>query len=332
VHDSPVDPSRQLVPRVDEHLHHLPVLAEHVRLERADALRPGDVGEPIEHPRADPASLPRIGDRKRHLSAVGHIGTVASGRGDDPPAALPHQRVPDRGVGRGKTAYAVGVELSETHEPHVGALRRERTEEREQRWDILWLAGSQRQGRAVTEDDVKGLNGRSQHVRAIARPTPPPRPRGMRSLPHRFGKTPHCCGKTADSADTCPESLSYLHGLGSVDWHSCCLLEWQQDDMSSVRLATPTPRLDGVVLLPLTFVGGVWLWRREPMGYALAGLLLVKLGATFLTLVATSAVAWLWGQTLDVAETLAYATGMVCALALEGPYLRSVKARKGAET
>jgi hypothetical protein len=90
--------------------------------------------------------------------------------------------------------------------------------------------------------------------------------------------------------------------------------------------------IDGVVLLPLTFVGGVWLWRREPIGYALAGLLLVKLGATFLTLVATSAVAWLWGQALDVAETLAYATGMVCALALEGPYLRSVKARKGAET
>jgi hypothetical protein len=90
--------------------------------------------------------------------------------------------------------------------------------------------------------------------------------------------------------------------------------------------------IDGVVLLPLTFFGGVWLWRRLPIGYALAGLLLVKLAATFLTLVATSAIAWLWGQTLDAMQTSAYAVGMVCALALEGPYLRSVQARKGAET
>ncbi|HEX2343380.1 MAG TPA: hypothetical protein VHI98_23115 [Vicinamibacterales bacterium] len=90
--------------------------------------------------------------------------------------------------------------------------------------------------------------------------------------------------------------------------------------------------IDGVVLLPLTFVGGVWLWRRLPLGYALAGVLLVKLAATFLTLVASSATTWLWGQTLDAMQTSAYAVGMVCALALEGPYLRSVKARKGAET
>jgi hypothetical protein len=90
--------------------------------------------------------------------------------------------------------------------------------------------------------------------------------------------------------------------------------------------------VDGVVLLPLTFFGGVWLWRRVPIGYPLAGLLLVKLAATFLTLVATSAIAWLWGQTLDAVQTSAYVVGMVCALALEGPYLRSVKARKGAET
>ena len=90
--------------------------------------------------------------------------------------------------------------------------------------------------------------------------------------------------------------------------------------------------VDGVVLLPLTFFGGVWLWRRLPLGYALAGLLLVKLAATFLTLVATSAIAWLWGQTLDAVQTSAYTVGMVCALALEGPYLRSVKARKGVET
>jgi hypothetical protein len=90
--------------------------------------------------------------------------------------------------------------------------------------------------------------------------------------------------------------------------------------------------IDGVVLLPLTFSGGVWLLRREPVGYALAGMLLVKLAATFLTLVATSVVTWLWGQTLNVTETSAYVAGMVVALALQGPYLQSVQAREGAES
>ena len=28
--------------------------------------------------------------------------------------------------------------------------------------------------------------------------------------------------------------------------------------------------VDGVVLLPLMFFGGVWLWRRQALGYVLA--------------------------------------------------------------
>lgn len=71
--------------------------------------------------------------------------------------------------------------------------------------------------------------------------------------------------------------------------------------------------VDGVVLLPLMFFGGLWLWRRQPLGYALAVMLLVKSVATFLTLVVTSAVAWSAGGHLVVLEMAAYGTGLVVA-------------------
>jgi hypothetical protein len=83
--------------------------------------------------------------------------------------------------------------------------------------------------------------------------------------------------------------------------------------------------IDGVVLLPLTFFGGLWLRRRQPLGFALAGLLLVKVTATFLTLVVTSAVALQWGQVLAPVQTLMYIVGMLGASALLFVYLRCVK-------
>jgi hypothetical protein len=80
--------------------------------------------------------------------------------------------------------------------------------------------------------------------------------------------------------------------------------------------------IDGVVLLPLTFFGGLWLWRREPLGYALGGLLLVKIVATFLTLVVTTLVAARAGLSAAPVETIAYTVGLVVAAVLLVTYLR----------
>ena len=90
--------------------------------------------------------------------------------------------------------------------------------------------------------------------------------------------------------------------------------------------------IDGVVLLPLSFFGGLWLWRGQPLGYALAGLLLVKVVTTCLTLVVTSAVVMHWGQAMDPLQTSMYATGLLVGLGLTACYLRGVSDRPCAST
>ena len=90
--------------------------------------------------------------------------------------------------------------------------------------------------------------------------------------------------------------------------------------------------IDGVVLLPLSFFGGLWMWRGQPLGYALAGLLLVKVVATFLTLMVTSAVVMRWGQSVDPLQTVMYAAGLLFGLGLTACYLRGVSDRPGAST
>jgi hypothetical protein len=91
------------------------------------------------------------------------------------------------------------------------------------------------------------------------------------------------------------------------------------DDVSRQVIA-----IDGVVLLPLMFFAGVWLWRREPLGFALAGMLLVKVAATFLTLVATTVVAWRWGQPADPVQTTMYVAGLLVAALMIGRYSGSL--------
>ncbi len=85
----------------------------------------------------------------------------------------------------------------------------------------------------------------------------------------------------------------------------------QLDTVSRVVIAA-----DGVVLLPLLFYGGRALARRDPLGYALAGLLLVKTTSTFLTLIVNSAMAARWGHAPDGVQTVAYGVGFVGALTL----------------
>jgi hypothetical protein len=84
--------------------------------------------------------------------------------------------------------------------------------------------------------------------------------------------------------------------------------------------------VDGVVLLPLLFFGGLWLWRRTPIGFALAGLLLMKVTATFLTLLINSAVTAAWGHAVDSVQTTAFLIGFAVALAQLLWFLRHVDA------
>ena len=74
--------------------------------------------------------------------------------------------------------------------------------------------------------------------------------------------------------------------------------------------------IDGVVLLPLFFYGGQAIRRRDPLGYALAGLLLVQATATFLTLIVNTTIAARWGQPTDDLQTVAYGIGLVAAATL----------------
>lgn len=89
--------------------------------------------------------------------------------------------------------------------------------------------------------------------------------------------------------------------------------------------------LDGVILLPLLFYGGLWLWRREAGGYVLAGLLLVKAVATFSTLLFTTSIAAKWRQPVDPLQTAAFGASLVGAATLLAVYLRGLSDRAAAE-
>ena len=82
--------------------------------------------------------------------------------------------------------------------------------------------------------------------------------------------------------------------------------------------------VDGVVLLPLLFAGGLWLWRAEPLGIALGGLLLPKVTATFLTLIVSSTFVSSAGHPIDPVQTLAFGLGFVCAAVLFVRFFRSI--------
>lgn len=105
---------------------------------------------------------------------------------------------------------------------------------------------------------------------------------------------------------------------------------------SVVAATTPDPvvhlvvAIDGAVLLPLLVFGGLKLWRREPWGYVLGGLLLTKATATGLTLAFTSTLAMWWAGSVDPFQVFLaalFAVMAVVGLALLVPYLRSTTTR-----
>jgi hypothetical protein len=81
--------------------------------------------------------------------------------------------------------------------------------------------------------------------------------------------------------------------------------------------------LDLIVALPATFWGGVWLWRRQPLGYVVAGLLLLKMALLGFTLVLNTWLVTLWGRPADPMVPF-YATIGLGGLALAVLYLRCV--------
>jgi hypothetical protein len=84
--------------------------------------------------------------------------------------------------------------------------------------------------------------------------------------------------------------------------------------------------IDGAVLLPLLFWGGVKLWRREDWGYLLGGLLLTKATMTGFTLAFTSGLALWWTRTVDLFEVflaLLFGVMAVVGVTLLFLYLRS---------
>ena len=83
--------------------------------------------------------------------------------------------------------------------------------------------------------------------------------------------------------------------------------------------------VNGVVLLPLLCVGGIWLWRRRPLGFALGGLLLAKATATFLTLMISTIATRIAGEPVDVLQSSLFTLGFLGGLILLIVYLRCVQ-------
>jgi len=83
--------------------------------------------------------------------------------------------------------------------------------------------------------------------------------------------------------------------------------------------------MDLVVAFPAMFWGGLWLWRRQPLGYMVAAILLIKGALLGVTLVVNT---WLastfWGVAMDPALPI-YAFGGLGGLALAVHYLRQLR-------
>jgi hypothetical protein len=82
--------------------------------------------------------------------------------------------------------------------------------------------------------------------------------------------------------------------------------------------------LDLIVALPATFWAGVWLWRRQPLGYVVAGLVLLKMTLLGFTLVLNTWLVTLWGRPADPMLPF-YAIVGVGGLAFTALYLRCVR-------
>ena len=133
--DPRLDPARHREAGVDEELHHLPVIAQHVGVEDANAVGTSDVCQTLEQPCADAATLQGIGDGEGHLGTLGDA--IVAGERDDPSAALTDQRAATGAIAGQQPPNALLIELWDAEETLVAALRRQAVEERQNRAGIL---------------------------------------------------------------------------------------------------------------------------------------------------------------------------------------------------
>jgi hypothetical protein len=81
--------------------------------------------------------------------------------------------------------------------------------------------------------------------------------------------------------------------------------------------------MDLGVAFPAMFWGGIWLWRKEPLGYVAGGVLLVKAASVGLTLVVNTWLVTRWGLPPDPMLP-AYAAVALGGIILTVAYLRGV--------
>jgi hypothetical protein len=82
--------------------------------------------------------------------------------------------------------------------------------------------------------------------------------------------------------------------------------------------------MDLVIAFPAMFWGGVWLWRRQALGYLVGTVLLAKAAAVGLTLVVATWLVTLWGAAPDPMVPVYAAVGLG-GVALSVVFLRSIR-------
>jgi hypothetical protein len=112
--------------------------------------------------------------------------------------------------------------------------------------------------------------------------------------------------------------------LGAA-WISMILADLSSGKMPS-RVDQVVWPMDLVVAFPAMFWAGLWLWRRQPLGYVVAAILLVKGGLLGVTLVVNTWIATTFWDAAPDPIVPVYALGGCGGLALAWWYLRHVRA------
>ena len=108
-------------------------------------------------------------------------------------------------------------------------------------------------------------------------------------------------------------------GLG-LAWVASILSHLSRGQMPTHVDQVVSP-MDLIVAFPAMFWAGVWLWRRQPLGYVVAAVLLIKGGLLGITLVINTWItATFWGGAIDPMVPV-YALGGLGGAALAVQYL-----------
>ncbi len=139
-----------------EHVEHPLVLGEHLGLEALDVVGTRDCGQLLEQVRADAAALLVVRDRERHL---GHFRLPPRREVmrdcHDLAADLAHDAEVVDVVDVDRRVVEGLVDRSGIEEPRVQRLRRQTGEESPHRLVIRWTHGTDAQGAAGAQDDVR---------------------------------------------------------------------------------------------------------------------------------------------------------------------------------